>query len=154
MKTRHKRLLFISLAVVALVAAVLLVMNAFRDNLVFFFSPTEVAAGKAPTTGTFRVGGLVMQGSVEQGPGPLELRFTVTDLAKEMRVHYVGPLPDLFREGQGVVAEGRLGPDGEFQAAKVLAKHDEKYMPPEVAQALKKSGVYQPGQTTPTGAKP
>ncbi|MDD3651604.1 cytochrome c maturation protein CcmE [Immundisolibacter sp.] len=145
MKTRHKRLLFISLAIVALVAAVLLVMNAFRDNLVFFFSPTEVAAGKAPTKGTFRLGGLVMTGSVQKGPGPLELRFTVTDLAKEMRVHYVGPLPDLFREGQGVVAEGRLGPDGEFQAAKVLAKHDENYMPPEVAQALEKSGAYQAG---------
>ncbi len=145
MKTRHKRLLFISLAVVALVAAVLLVMNAFRDNLVFFFSPTEVAAGKAPAKGTFRLGGLVTQGSVQKGPGPLELRFTVTDLTKEMRVHYVGPLPDLFREGQGVVAEGRLGPDGEFQAAKVLAKHDENYMPPEVAQALKKSGAAHPG---------
>ena len=145
MKTRHKRLLFISVAVVALVAAVLLVMNAFRDNLVFFFSPTEVAAGKAPAKGTFRLGGLVTQGSVQKGPGPLELRFTVTDLAREMRVHYVGPLPDLFREGQGVVAEGRLGPDGEFQAAKVLAKHDENYMPPEVAQALEKSGAYKAG---------
>jgi cytochrome c-type biogenesis protein CcmE len=157
MKTRHKRLLFISIAVIALVAAVLLVMNAFRDNLVFFFSPTEVAAGKAPARGTFRLGGLVMQGSVQKGPAPLELRFTVTDLSKEMRVHYVGPLPDLFREGQGVVAEGRLGPNGEFEAAKVLAKHDEKYMPPEVAQALKKSGVYQPGKpesTPPAGAKP
>lgn len=145
MKTRHKRLLFVSLAVAALIAAVLLVMNAFRDNLVFFFSPTEVAAGKAPANGTFRIGGLVTQGSVQKGPGPLELRFTVTDLAKEMRVHYVGPLPDLFREGQGVVAEGHLGPDGEFQAAKVLAKHDENYMPPEVARALKKSGAAHPG---------
>ena len=139
MKTRHKRLLFISVAVVALVAAVLLVMNAFRDNLVFFFSPTEVAAGKAPANGTFRIGGLVTQGSVQKGPGPLELRFTVTDLAKEMRVHYVGPLPDLFREGQGVVAEGRLGADGQFEAAKVLAKHDENYMPPEAAEALEKA---------------
>ncbi len=151
MKTRHKRLLFISVAVVALVAAVLLVMNAFRDNLVFFFSPTEVAAGKAPANGTFRIGGLVTQGSVQKGPGQLELRFTVTDLAKEMRVHYVGPLPDLFREGQGVVAEGRLGADGQFEAAKVLAKHDENYMPPEVAQALEKSGAYKAGHP---GAKP
>ena len=141
MKTRHKRLLFISVAVVALVAAVLLVMNAFRDNLVFFFSPTEVAAGKAPAKGTFRLGGLVTQGSVQKGPGPLELRFTVTDLSREMRVHYVGPLPDLFREGQGVVAEGRLGPDGEFQAAKVLAKHDENYMPPEAADAIEKANA-------------
>jgi cytochrome c-type biogenesis protein CcmE len=145
MKTRHKRLLFISLAVVALVAAVLLVMNAFRDNLVFFFSPTEVAAGKAPANGTFRLGGLVTVGSIQKGPAPLELRFTVTDLAKEMRVHYIGSLPDLFREGQGVVAEGRLGPDGEFQARTILAKHDENYMPPEVAQALKKSGAAHPG---------
>ena len=145
MKTRHKRLLFLSVAVIALVAAVLLVMNAFRDNLVFFFSPTEVAVGKAPASGTFRLGGLVVQGSVQKGPEPLELRFTVTDLAQEMRVHYVGPLPDLFREGQGVVAEGRLGPDGEFQAAKVLAKHDENYMPPEVAKALEKSGAYKAG---------
>ena len=146
MKTRHKRLLFISVALIALVTAVLLVMNAFRDNLVFFFSPTEVAAGKAPARGTFRLGGLVMQGSVHKGPGPLEVRFTVTDLARQMRVHYVGSLPDLFREGQGVVAEGRLGPNGDFEATKVLAKHDEKYMPPEVAQALKKSGVSQPGK--------
>jgi cytochrome c-type biogenesis protein CcmE len=145
MKTRHKRLLFISLAVLALVAAVLLVMNAFRDNLVFFFSPSEVAAGKAPANSTFRIGGLVATGSVQKGPAPLELRFTVTDLAKEMRVHYTGSLPDLFREGQGVVAEGRLGPDGEFQARTILAKHDENYMPPEVAQALKKSGAAHPG---------
>ncbi len=146
MKTRHKRLIFISLALVALVAAVLLVMNAFRDNLVFFFSPSEVAAGKAPANATFRLGGLVTTGSVRKGPAALELRFTVTDLAKEMRVHYTGPLPDLFREGQGVVAEGRLGPDGEFQAKTILAKHDENYMPPEVAQALKKSGAAHPGQ--------
>ena len=145
MKPRHTRLTFISLAVVVLVAAVLLVMNAFRDNLVFFFSPSEVAAGKAPANGTFRVGGLVATGSVQTGPAPLELRFTVTDMAKEMRVHYVGSLPDLFREGQGVVAEGRLGPDGEFQAKTILAKHDENYMPPGVAQALKKSGAAHPG---------
>ncbi len=145
MKTRHKRLTFISLAVVALVAAVLLVMNAFRDNLVFFFSPTEVAAGKAPANGTFRMGGLVTAGSIQKGPAPLELRFTVTDLSTEMRVHYVGSLPDLFRVGQGVVAEGRLGPDGQFQAKTILAKHDENYMPPEVAQALKKSGAAHPG---------
>lgn len=151
MKTRHKRLLFISVAVIALVAAVLLVMNAFRDNLVFFFSPTEVAAGKAPADGTFRIGGLVKQGSVQKGPEPLELRFTVTDLATEMHVRYVGPLPDLFREGQGVVAEGRLGSNGDFEAAKVLAKHDENYMPPEVAQALEKSGAYKAGHP---GAKP
>jgi cytochrome c-type biogenesis protein CcmE len=145
MKTRHKRLAFISVAVIALVAAVLLVMNAFRDNLVFFFSPTEVAAGKAPANGTFRIGGLVTTGSIQKGPAPLELRFTVTDLSQEMRVHYTGSLPDLFREGQGVVAEGRLGPDGEFQAKTILAKHDENYMPPEVAAALKKSGAAHPG---------
>lgn len=141
MKTRHKRLAFVSVAVIALVAAVLLVMNAFRDNLVFFFSPTEVAAGKAPAKGTFRLGGLVKQDSVQKGPAPLELRFTVTDLAKEMRVHYVGPLPDLFREGQGVVAEGRFI-QGTFKASEVLAKHDETYMPKEVADALKKSGKW------------
>ena len=147
MKTRHKRLLFVSLSVVALVVAVLLVMNAFRDNLVFFFSPSEVAAGKAPTGGTFRVGGLVSTGSVDKGPGPLDLSFTVTDTQHDIRVHYSGPLPDLFREGQGVVAEGRLNAAGQFEAAKVLAKHDENYMPPEVAQALEKAGASHPGAT-------
>ena len=147
MKTRHKRLLFVSLSVSALVVAVLLVMNAFRDNLVFFFSPSEVAAGKAPAGGTFRVGGLVGMGSVDKGPGPLDLRFTVTDTQHDIRVHYSGPLPDLFREGQGVVAEGRLNADGQFEAAKVLAKHDENYMPPEVAQALEKAGASHPGAT-------
>jgi len=132
------------LALIAIAAA--LVLNAFQGNLVFFFSPTEVAVGKAPARGTFRLGGLVMKGSVQKGPAPLELRFTVTDLAKEMQVHYIGPLPDLFREGQGVVAEGRLGPNGDFEAAKVLAKHDENYMPPEVAEALKKQGVWREGE--------
>lgn len=147
MKSRHKRLLFVSLSVVALVVAVLLVMNAFRSNLVFFFSPSEVAAGNAPTAGTFRVGGLVSPGSVARGPGPLDLSFTVTDTRHDIRVLYSGPLPDLFREGQGVVAEGRLNAGGQFEATKVLAKHDENYMPPEVAQALEKAGASHPGAT-------
>jgi cytochrome c-type biogenesis protein CcmE len=137
MKARHKKLILIVGGVSILTVAGLLVLNAFRNNLVFFFSPTEVVEGKAPTGGTFRVGGLVEKGSVKKSTDGLKVDFTVTDLRTRMAIHYEGILPDLFKEGQGVVAPGRLGADQRFVADQVLAKHDENYMPPEVAKSLK-----------------
>ena len=139
MKARHKRIALIvgGLAVLGIVAA--LVLNAFNSNLVFFLSPTEVAAGKAPADRTFRVGGLVEEGSVQRQPDGVTVRFVVTDTAQSMPVVFKGILPDLFREGKGVVAQGKIGPDGIFVAAEVLAKHDENYMPPEAKQAVEKA---------------
>jgi len=120
--------------------AAALVLNAFRSNLVFFFTPTQVSAHEAPRDRAFRVGGLVEAGSVAREKDGLTVHFRVTDTAKAIPVVYVGILPDLFREGKGVVAQGRLGPDGIFKASEVLAKHDENYMPPEAAEALRKAG--------------
>lgn len=139
MKARHRRIALIvgGLAVLGIVAA--LVLNAFNSNLVFFLSPTEVAAGKAPADRTFRIGGLVEEGSVQRQPDGVTVRFVVTDTAKSLPVLYKGILPDLFREGKGVVAQGKIGPDGIFVAAEVLAKHDENYMPPEAKQAVEKA---------------
>ncbi len=139
MTPRRRRLLVIVFAVLALGAAVALVMNAFRSNLVFFFSPTEVHDGTAPRSAPFRVGGLVREGSVVRDAQSLTIRFVVTDRARDLDVEYTGLLPDLFREGQGVVAQGKLGADGRFVASQVLAKHDENYMPPEAAEALARS---------------
>lgn len=115
----------------------MLVLNAFQNNLVFFFSPTQVAAKEAPAQKAFRIGGLVQQGSVKREDDGLTVRFVVTDLANSMPVVYKGILPDLFKEGKGVVAQGHLGADGVFSADQVLAKHDENYMPPEAADAIK-----------------
>ena len=136
MKARHKRIVLISggLAVLGLVAA--LVLNAFQSNLVFFFSPTQVAAGEAPKGKSFRIGGMVKEGTIKREPDGVTLRFVVTDTEKEMTVAYRGILPDLFKEGKGAVAQGKLADDGVFVASEVLAKHDENYMPPEAAQAL------------------
>ena len=136
MKTRHKRLALIAggLAVLGLIVA--LVLNAFQSNLVFFFSPTQVAAGEAPQGRVFRVGGLVKEKSLQRDADGVTLRFVITDLEKDVRVASKGLLPDLFREGKGAVAQGKLGDDGLFVASEVLAKHDENYMPPEAAQAL------------------
>lgn len=145
MKTRHKRLAIIVVGVAGLTIAGLFVLNAFRSNLVFFYSPTEVLAGKVATDKVIRIGGLVEKGSVQRSPDGLKVDFIVTDLNKTLPVHYEGVLPDLFREGQGVVAQGRLESGGKFVASQVLAKHDEKYMPPEAAQALK-GGSYAPGK--------
>lgn len=117
---------------------------AFRNNLLFFFTPTQIAEGEAPLEQTFRVGGLVVPGSVQRGNG-LTVHFEVTDTAERVEVRYEGILPDLFDEGQGVVAKGRLRADGVFYADDVLAKHDENYMPPEVAEALERSGAGHPG---------
>ena len=139
MKARHKRFGFLALGMAALVAVTALVLNAMQGNLSYFFSPSEVAEGKAPADHIFRLGGLVEPGSVKRSEGDLTVRFTVTDNAKKMEVAYTGILPDLFMEGQGVIAQGKLEPDGTFKAQEVLAKHDENYMPPEVADALQKS---------------
>ena len=139
MKPRHKRLAAIALGVVALGVAAALVLSAFQQNLVFFFTPSQVAANEAPQGRTFRIGGMVEKGSVKREG--VEVRFLVTDTAKTIPVVYSGALPDLFREGKGVVAQGQLGADGVFRAREVLAKHDENYMPPEAAHALEKAGM-------------
>jgi len=153
MKPRTKRALAIGGGVATLGIVVALVLNAFQSNLVFFFSPTQVAAKEAPIDRSFRVGGLVEEGSVQRDPNGLTIRFVVTDLARTVPVTYTGLLPDLFKEGKGVVAQGKLGADGVFRAEQVLAKHDENYMPPEAADALAKArqGELPSG---PTGAKP
>ena len=134
MKPRHKRLAAIVGGLAALGAATALVLTAFQENLVFFFTPSQVAAQEAPQGRLFRIGGMVEKGSVKRDG--VEVRFVVTDTAKTIPVTYRGPLPDLFREGKGVVAQGTLGADGVFQAREVLAKHDENYMPPEAAHAV------------------
>ena len=139
MKPRTKRALAIVSGLAALGIASALVLNAFNSNLVFFFSPTQVLAHEAPRDRSFRIGGLVEQGSLQREPTGLTIRFVVTDLAKQVPVTYTGLLPDLFKEGKGVVAQGKLGADGVFRAEQVLAKHDENYMPPEAAAALKKA---------------
>jgi cytochrome c-type biogenesis protein CcmE len=139
MKPRHRKLALIVLVVAVLGVAVALVLNAFNSNLVFFFSPTQVANGEAPTSRAFRIGGLVEEGSIRREADGLTTRFVVTDTAKSLPVTYTGILPDLFKEGKGVVAEGRLGPDGLFAATQVLAKHDENYMPPEAASAIEQA---------------
>jgi cytochrome c-type biogenesis protein CcmE len=136
-KPRHKRLLAIVGGLAALGAATALVLMAFQENLVFFFTPSQVAAQEAPLGRTFRIGGMVEQGSVKREG--VEVRFIVTDTAKTIPVVYRGALPDLFREGKGVVAQGQLGADGVFRAREVLAKHDENYMPPEAAHAVEKA---------------
>ena len=140
MKPRTRRALWIVSGLAALGVAAALVLNAFQSNLVFFFTPTQVAAHEAPRDRAFRIGGLVEAGSVTRDKDALTVRFRVTDTAQTIPVVYTGLLPDLFREGKGVVAQGRLNADGTFRATEVLAKHDENYMPPEAADALKKAG--------------
>ena len=140
MKNRTRRGLWIAAGLAGLGIAATLVLNAFQSNLVFFLTPTQVAANEAPRDRSFRIGGLVEAGSVVRDKDALTVRFRVTDTAKTIPVTYTGILPDLFREGKGVVAQGRIGTDGVFKASEVLAKHDENYMPPEAAEALKKAG--------------
>ncbi len=137
MKSRHQRAAIVLGVLAAMGVAVALVLNAFNSNLVFFYTPTQIAANEAPQGRTFRVGGLVEAGSVAREG--LTVRFTVTDTAKTVPVRYEGVLPDLFKEGKGVVAQGQLGADGVFAAREVLAKHDENYMPPEAADALQRA---------------
>jgi len=138
MKARHKRFGFLLVGLIALGLASYLVFNALDSNLSYFFSPTDVAEKKAPKDHVFRLGGLVESGSLQRGQ-ELTVRFVVTDGPHTVNVAYTGILPDLFQEGQGVIAQGRLGADGVFVADEVLAKHDENYMPPEVADALEQA---------------
>jgi cytochrome c-type biogenesis protein CcmE len=148
MTRKRQRLLFVSLGLLMLAGAAALVLNAFQDNIVFFYSPTDLLAKPQPPGRDFRLGGLVEDGSVVKDG--TTIRFRITDKKNEMLVVYRGLLPDLFREGQGVVVEGSLTPDGSFAATTVLAKHDEKYMPPEVAAALKKNGEWRPQSSAPS----
>jgi len=137
MTPRRRRLMLVLGIVTGVSLAGALALSAFRQNVMFFFDPSQVAAGKVPAGERFRLGGMVTKGSLRRAPGSLEARFVVTDFSHDVPVSYSGVLPDLFREGAGVVAHGRLRPDGTFVADEVLAKHDEKYMPPEVARSLK-----------------
>jgi cytochrome c-type biogenesis protein CcmE len=139
MKRRHKRIAFILIGLASLSIAAYLVASAFRKNLVFFYSPTQVAAKEAPVDRTFRIGGLVQDGTLKREPDGLTVKFIVTDTEKSIPVVYKGILPDLFKEGRGCVAQGKIGADGVFQAEQVLAKHDENYMPPEAGQAIDKA---------------
>jgi cytochrome c-type biogenesis protein CcmE len=136
MKLRTRRFAWIVGGLAVLGVAAVLVLNAFRSNLVFFFTPTQVAAKEAPQGRPFRIGGLVVADSLARDPDSLTVRFRVTDTAQAIPVSYTGLLPDLFKEGKGVVAQGTLGPDGVFRASEVLAKHDENYMPPEAKAAV------------------
>lgn len=139
MKARHKRFLLIGIALALLAGATALVLNAFRDNMVFFHTPSEVAAGEVPQGRTFRIGGMVLAGSVAREADGQTVRFSITDTAKVVPVIYKGALPDLFKEAKGAVAQGKLGADGVFVATEVLAKHDENYMPPEAKDAIDKA---------------
>jgi cytochrome c-type biogenesis protein CcmE len=134
---KQKRLTLILLMVAGVGIATFFGLRAFNDNLMYFFSATDVIEGKAPKDHLFRLGGMVVKGSVVRQPSGLTVRFVLTDMAKEVTVEYTGILPDLFREGQGIVANGKLDANGIFIAQEVLAKHDENYMPPEVAQSMK-----------------
>jgi cytochrome c-type biogenesis protein CcmE len=139
MKPRHKRFAMIGGGLAALAVAAAFVLTAFRENLVFFFTPSQIAANEVPHGRAFRIGGMVEPGSVKRQPDGVTVQFMVTDTAKSVKVVYRGILPDLFREGKGVVTQGKLGPDGTFVASEVLAKHDENYMPPAAADAIKQA---------------
>ena len=149
---KRQRLWLVSIGVLLLGAAAALALTAFEDNIVFFHSPSDIAAGKTETGRLVRIGGLVEDGSVETIPGTARVGFTLTDGAATAAVTYEGILPDLFREGQGIVAQGRLREDGVFEAVEILAKHDENYMPPEVAEALKKAGKWKHNEAEAKGA--
>ncbi len=136
MKPRQQRMLAVGLAVAGLAIAAVLTLRAFEENLMFYIEISDVVKGNVPQDRNFRVGGLVVEDSVIRTPGELDIEFKVTDLESELTILYSGLLPDLFREGQGIIAHGQLGDDGKFVADTVLAKHDENYMPPEVADSL------------------
>jgi cytochrome c-type biogenesis protein CcmE len=152
MTPRRRRLILVLGIVVGVSIAGALALSAFRRNVTFFFDPTQVTAGQVPAGERFRLGGMVTQGSLHRAPGSLEVRFVVTDFNHDVPVRYTGVLPDLFREGAGVVAHGRLSRDGTFVADEVLAKHDEKYMPPEVARSLKRRHGDSRAETVPATA--
>ena len=153
MTPRQRRLALVAGILAGVSVATLLAMRAFEDNVMFFFDPTQVATGEAPLEKRFRLGGMVRPGTVQREPGSLQMSFVVTDFKRDVPVRYEGVVPDLFRENQGVVAHGRLGRDGIFVADEILAKHDENYMPPEVAEAIKeKHGGVMPIDPDPKGA--
>jgi cytochrome c-type biogenesis protein CcmE len=137
MKSRHYRMLGIGAVLAAVGIGASFLLRAMNENILFYYSPTQVAAGDPPEDRRFRVGGLVVDGSVERVPGELEVRFVLTDMANNVPVVYAGVLPDLFREGQGIIAHGTMNGGGDFVADEVLAKHDENYMPPEVEESLR-----------------
>ena len=138
---RKRRLMMVLLILIGVGAATALTLTAFNQNLMFFYAPTQVKAGEAPQNRSFRIGGMVKEGSVKRAADGVTVNFDVTDYEKDVTIQYKGILPDLFREGQGIVANGKLQADGIFYAAEVLAKHDENYMPAEVAATLKKKGI-------------
>jgi cytochrome c-type biogenesis protein CcmE len=142
---KRQRLLLVGTATVLLAGASLLVLTALGDSVAFFATPSDIATGRVEADKRFRLGGLVVPGSIERGGTDGVVQFALTDQAHAVLVTYRGLLPDLFREGQGIVAQGTLGPDGTFVASEVLAKHDENYMPPEAAEALKRAGLWQHG---------
>ena len=159
MKARQKRLLLVGLAILGVGAAATLAISALQSNISYFFSPSQVLNHEAPADRVFRLGGLVSKGSLQRAADGLTVTFDVTDLAQTVKVSYTGILPDLFKEGQGAVTKGRLGPDGVFNAEEVLAKHDEAYMPPEVAGSLKSAPAERAqnataNAATPPGARP
>jgi cytochrome c-type biogenesis protein CcmE len=144
MTPRRKRMVVVGLILLGVSVAAFFALQAFQKNLLYFFTPTQVAAGEAPKGYPFRVGGLVVTGTVKREPNSLNVRFTISDGVATIPVSYSGILPDLFREGQGIISIGKLNAQGVFEASEVLAKHDENYMPPEVAESLKQSGKAPP----------
>lgn len=142
-KSRHRRFIFILIGLALLGSAAVLILNAFKDNMVFFYTPTQVQKGEVPKDIGFRIGGLVVPDSLKREEDGLTVRFVITDTSKTVPVVYKGILPDLFKEGKGVVAEGKVNASGVFEAREVLAKHDENYMPPEAAEALKRAKASQ-----------
>lgn len=137
MTARQQRMVLVLAVLIGVIGAVTLGLRAFQENLLYFYSTSQVAKGEVPTDRKFRLGGIVVEGSVERAAGSLEVKFVLTDTMTPMPVKYSGILPDLFREGQGIVAHGRVNDEGVFMADEVLAKHDENYMPPEVADSIK-----------------
>ena len=146
MTPRRKRIFIVSFILIGISIAATLILTAFEENLMYFYSPTEIANGEAPKVRPFRIGGLVLTDSVKRNPNNLKVNFVLTDTINEIKVIYDGILPDLFREGQGIVANGKMKSDNIFVADEVLAKHDENYMPPEVAKALEDAGAQLPYQ--------
>lgn len=140
MTPRRRRMVLVGLILLGVGGAVALALTAFQENLLYYYTPTQVSSGEAPSDRVFRVGGMVTEGSFKREPGSLEARFVLTDYANNVTVSYTGVLPDLFREGQGIIARGKLGDGGVFVAEEVLAKHDENYMPPDVADTLRQQG--------------
>ena len=150
MTPRRRRMVLVALIVLGVGAATAFALTAFQDNLLYYYPPADIAAGKAPTGRVFRLGGMVEEGSLKRETGSMEVHFIVTDFHNDVTVSYSGVLPDLFREGQGVIARGQLDANGVFVAHEVLAKHDENYMPPEVAESLRKQHAQKAPAATPS----